>query len=92
MYDDTVQNGCQSEDFLIKSSTASLRDASLTIQYDEMKPSKLGGQEPIQFVCKGFKNPIQKERWEGFHITLYDSEDVPNEIQITEDGLAIDGS
>ena len=67
----------------IKSSTPDIIGSSLLIDYDNMKPEYIKGQE-ITITCWGFKNPIQAKKWYGFAISWFDSELIPNTIEGSE--------
>lgn len=50
-----------------------------------MLPEKISGGAEISIICQGFKNPIYQGLWEGFTITIVDSE--PSENAISNSGL-----
>jgi hypothetical protein len=71
MYSPTATNKCTSSCMDI--TLSKLQDASILVEYSDMKQSCIS-KAPITITCKQFYNPITPEIWEGFQVTIYDSE------------------
>ena len=84
MYDEQVRDVCKSSDMDIIQSRPDIFGGTLRIQYENMPVEKRAGVK-LTIVCPGFKNPIYQALWEGFRVTTFDSEPIPNQIDSTGD-------
>lgn len=91
MYNPTATNKCASDCMNIYESFLSISDGSIQIKYDNMLPACISGAK-IQIRCRQFFNPIEPRKWEGFQLTIYDSEVKLAAIERSSSKVALDAS
>lgn len=90
MYNSAAKDKCSSSCMKITSSGLNTNGA-ISIEYANMIPSCITGA-PITISCRQFYNPVEPRIWQGFSVTLYDSEKEKRIIEQSKEDAFLDAT